>query len=293
MRQRPPRQALLFLCHRSEPEFISRFKSVEKAFRPYGDAYFIFDTSTTPLPAGIAALRHGHFSLQSLKQLGYSWMHDDLMPGHVHFPLLDFALRHPQYAHYWVVEYDVRLTAPWWLFFLRMQSVNTDFLGTHLNHHAEQPDWWWWKTWRSPDGTLDIQQCARFFGPLYRISRPAVEYVDAALKAGYTGHQELILPSLLQQGGYSIQDLSRKSQFGCPTRWSWYTRKDRDPGGGLGESSMRFQPPLAHPGRRLFTFYHPVKYPESSLTLLLNRIRRKLGLAAPLSTPVPDTPRQN
>jgi hypothetical protein len=277
------RQALLFLCHRQEPGFIRRFRALARAFKPYGDAYFIVDSSTQPVSDAIRALRHSSFSLESLKSLGYAWMHEDLMPGHVHFPLMDFAARFPDYTHYWVIEYDVRFSGPWRLFFWRMQFSRADFLATHLSHHEDQPSWWWWDTFSSPDSALTRADCARFFGPLYRISRPALTYVDAALKAGYSGHQELILPTLLMLGRFKIQDLSTRSSFPCPTRWSWYTRKDTDIGGGLGESSMRFHQGFAHQGRRLLTLYHPIKTPASNWVLQFNRLRRKIGLLPPTS----------
>jgi hypothetical protein len=285
------RQALLFLCHRSESGFIARFKALEKAFKPYGDTFFVYDASHAPVPDLLKALRHFAFSRASLDALSYPRLHDELMPGHVHFPMLDFALQHPAYAHYWVIEYDVRLTAPWRLFFRLLQRSKADFIGTHLRRYAEQRAWYWWPSFSAPDQTVDVTGCVRFFGPIYRISRLAVELVDARLKSGYKGHQEVVLPTLIASAGLSLQDLTRSSHFGCSTRWSWYTHQRADRAGYLAKSSMRFRPPMDNAGMRPFTLYHPVKSAHFGHHVLLDMARRMLAaLARPMrrNLPQPD-----
>ena len=199
------------------------------------------------------------------------------MPGHVHFPLLEFALKHPQYSHYWVVEYDVRFTGPWRLFFWLARHTDADFVATQLSRYEEQPFWYWWPTYRGPDRTPDPKHCVRFFGPLYRISRAAVEFIDAKLKAGYQGHQEVVLPSLLCEGGFRLMDLSSCSSFDALSSWSWYTRGRRDVWGALAQSSMRFRPPMNYPGLRPFTFYHPVKSHYFGYSALLENLRFMLS----------------
>lgn len=277
------RQALLFLCHRSEPGFIARFKAMEKAFSSYGEAFFVYDASKMPMPASLTALRHFAFSNASLNALGYPRLHDELMPGHVHFPMLDFALQHPAYAHYWVIEYDVRLTAPWRLFFRLMRRSDADFIGTHLRRHDEQRAWYWWSSFAPPGQPADVNACVRFFGPVYRISRAAVQLVDAKMKAGYKGHQEVILPTLIAGAGLSLQDLTCSSRFGCATRWSWYTHQQADRAGYLTKSSMRFRPAMDHAGMRPFTLYHPVKSVHFGRHVLLEMARRMLAaLVRPL-----------
>ena len=271
--QRP--QALLFLCHRAEEGFLNHFKSLAKSFRRHGDSYFIFDSSTSGLPDQLRSVPHFEFSMESLRALGYHWLQDSLMPGHVHFPVLAFARNHPEYSHYWVIEYDVRLTGPWRLFF-RMASRNrTDFVATHLSRYPEQPSWYWWDTYSCPDMPISVEDRIRFFGPLYRISRPAIEFVDEKLRSGCRGHQEVVLPSLLNEVGFSLTDLSGISSFRCLSFWSWYTRSKRDVWGALANSSMRFRPPMDLPGYRPFTFYHPIKNSSYGLPALISRVFRR------------------
>ena len=275
--EHPQRQALLFLCHRSEPGFISRFKALEKAFRVHGDAFFVYDISETSTPDPIRALRHFTFSKSSLNALGYPRLHDELMPGHVHFPMLEFALQHPDYTHYWVIEYDVRLTAPWRLFFRLLQQSKADFIGTHLRRYEEQRAWFWWSSFSHPDRPADLNACIRFFGPIYRVSRDAVLLLDSKLKSGFKGHQEVVMPTLIASAGLSLQDLSCGGHFACPTRWSWYTYQKADRAGYQAKSSMRFRPPMEHAGMRPFTLYHPIKSADFGYQSLRHRMLRMLS----------------
>lgn len=268
-------QALLFLCHRTESGFIKRFKALEKAFEPHGHAFFVFDTSASSLPAKIESLRYFTFSKSSLNALRYPWLQDSLMPGHVHYPILDFALKNPQYSHYWVVEYDVRFTGPWSIFFRWARRSDADLLCTHLSRYEEQPSWWWWPSFSHPDKRIEPRACARFFGPIYRLSREAVLFLDSQLKSGWQGHQEVVIPTLLSHAGLRLQDLARDSSFACQSGWSWYTRSKPDPRGELAGSTMRFRPPMAHVGFRPLTLYHPIKSADYGYQAFTTIVRRK------------------
>jgi hypothetical protein len=221
-------------------------------------------------------MRHFEFSTDSLKALGYTWLQDSLMPGHVHFPVLEFAQKHPNYSNYWVIEYDVRFTGSWSLFFWLTTRSTADFIATHLSRYEEQPFWYWWPTYSCPDKTQKIESRVRFFGPLYRISRSAIEFVDTKLKAGCQGHQEVVLPTLLNEAGFSLVDLSGSSSFEKLSPWSWYTRSKRDVWGALKHSSMRFRPQMTLSGHRPFTFYHPVKTPHYGFSALFDYMRRTI-----------------
>lgn len=270
------RQVLIFLCHRTEPEFIARFKAIESAFKPQGDAFFVFDNSDTELPPSIKALRHATFTKTSLNALGYPRLHDGFYPGHTHFPMLDFAIKHPSYSYYWVVEYDVRLTCPWGIFFWLLRHSHADFIATHLRRFQEQQAWYWWPSFSHPEESVDLKTCIRFFGPISRMSREAVQLVDSKLKSGWKGHQEVVIPTLIAAAGLQLQDLASGSYFGCHTKWSWYTYQKADRAGYLAKSSMRFLPPMESLGLRPFTLYHPIKLEKSGYQLLLDRVRRKI-----------------
>jgi hypothetical protein len=268
-------QALLFLCHLTDQGFIDHFQTLSNSFRYYGDAYFVYDVTRKELPDELENINHFTFSLDSMRRLGYTWMHDSLMPGHVHYPVLEFAQKYPNYSHYWVIEYDVRFTGPWRLFFWLAYKKNADFIASHIYKYDEQPFWHWWSTYRCENSIKDNSSLIRFFGPLYRISRPAIELIDSKLKYGCSGHQEVVLPTLLSNAGFRLLDLSNSSGFESFTNWSWYTRDNKDKWGGLDNSSMRFRPPLSTSGSRPLTFYHPVKtqpHKTSMLSTFINRI---------------------
>jgi len=132
------KQVPLFFCHRTEPEYVQRFLMLERAFRPFGDTFFLFDNAADALPASISKVRHFPFSLKSLQTLGYSWRHGKLIPGDGHFPVHSFFMAHPHYSHYWVIEYDVYLFGPWRLFFhLHLSLAQT--LPSRSSWHAHCP----------------------------------------------------------------------------------------------------------------------------------------------------------
>ncbi|WP_162910142.1 hypothetical protein [Azohydromonas sediminis] len=255
----PRRAALLFVCHLAEAGFVARFRRLETAFRPFGDAYFLYDTNDEPLPSTLQDIPVHGFSLRTLRSLSYAWLHDRLMPGHLHFPVLEFFRARDAYDHYWVIEYDVRFTGPWRVFFRWAQGVDGDLLATHIATHPEQPRWYWWSTLTHPRATVADDNRTRFFGPLYRLSRRALAHLDAALGSGWLGHQEVVIPTLLREAGMSLVDMTRDSSFPAPTWRNWYTRDRDDPHGGLKDSSMQFARVLRYPGPRPLTLYHPVK----------------------------------
>jgi hypothetical protein len=255
----PRRAALLFVCHLADAAFVAMFRRLEKAFRPFGDAYFLYDTNDEPLPSTLQDIPVHGFSLRTLQSLSYAWLHDGLMPGHLHFPVLEFFRAHGAYDHYWVIEYDVRFTGPWRVLFRWAQGVDGDLLATHIATHPEQPQWDWWSTLAHPRATVADDNRTRFFGPLYRLSRQAMAHLDEALGSGWQGHQEVVIPTLLREAGMSLVDMTRESRFPAPTWRNWYTRDRDDPHGGLKDSSMQFARLLRYPGPRPLTLYHPVK----------------------------------
>lgn len=253
------KQALLFLCHRKEPRDLQFFAQLKRAFASLGDAFFIFDVTQNELPESILKLPHHTFSLSGLQSLGYPWMHDQLIPGHASFPVLQFALQHPEYAHFWIVEFDVRFTGPWGAFFSLASRSPADYIGTHLTRYADQPEWYWWSSMHRPQGAIENGRLVRSFGPMYRLSREAVQVIDADLKGGCIGHFEVMLPTLTEHHGLRLLDLRKNPHFPRLLPWDLYTQGDDKPHPNLPPSTFRWRPSMPYAGWRPFTFYHPIK----------------------------------
>lgn len=269
------KQALLFLCHLTEPDHVQRFKQLERAFRPFGDAWFVFDSTRHAPPPLVQAELHHTFSLDSLKALGYRWRHPELMPGHVHFPVLEFFKAHRHYSRYWVVEYDVGFTGPWRLFFRLANRSRADLIATQLASRSEQPGWYWWDSLQAPAHEALPDPLYRCFAPICRLSNPALSFLDTKLQAGWLGHQEVVLPTLLAHHGFQIEDLGPAKSFPSTTPWPWYAERSTGEDGQLNASSMRFKPPFEALGTRPLTLYHPLKTPSAHTPPGLLRLIRR------------------
>ena len=72
--------------------------------------------------------------------------------GNAELPVLLFYRHHPNYRHYWIVEYDVRYTGPWNQFFSAFTTSDAHLLGTSLVQFAECPSWSHWRSLHIPPG---------------------------------------------------------------------------------------------------------------------------------------------
>ena len=87
-----------------------------------------------------------------------------LIPGNAHLADLSFYEAHPEYDYCWTIEYDVRFSGSWAVFFEEFQNNTADLLATHVRRYEEEPAWYWWGTLRTPDGPLRSKNgCAPFF----------------------------------------------------------------------------------------------------------------------------------
>lgn len=131
-----------------------------------------------------------------------------LVPGSVHFPLLSVA-RHIRYCHYWLVEYDVDYRGRWPGFFDLFSSCNADLLAAHVKTYDDDPDWFWWPHFFPPSGVeLGQAHWHKVFMPIYRASAAALACTDAAHLAGWRGHVEALMPTVLRLSSLDVQDMN-------------------------------------------------------------------------------------
>ncbi len=251
---------VLFLTHTWDRKTLKAYRKLIKAMG--GDAHvrLLFharDSQKLSLPADISL--HS-FNDRDLETIGFPFYKKTLVPGSTHYPLMLFARSNPQYSYYWVVEYDVYFSGDWRYFFHHFQNNAADFLTSHIRRFVEEPEWIWWSL------THPIQHIAesdrlRSFNPIYRISANALASIDTAHQSGWTGHYEVLVPTLLQAGGFCLNDFGGNGSFVTPEDHNrLYIDDDSgDPKGGVRKGTMRYRPLFHFPGWHRNKLYHPVK----------------------------------
>lgn len=256
------RTAILYLTHRWEPVHARRFGRLREETRTLGDSFVLMQSSARDAAheaAGMAFL--SVFDPAALPAaLGYPYLTKrGIVPGCTHYPLIDFARKH-EYDHYWLIENDVEFSGNWSRLIGACARDQADLVAAHVMRHEADPAWIWWRYIAAPrQRPLDVSRLLRAFFPVYRISRKALLHVDRMHRAGWRGHYEALVPTLLSAAGMSVRDFRQFGQF--------YLGSRQDPPHMHGRpdqlSTLRWRPPVT---RDEFThrfsdnvIFHPVK----------------------------------
>jgi len=256
---RHPRTAIVFQTHVFDSEMVARFDNLldeaSKA-RNAPDVHLLVETDTRiPESHEPVATR---FDFHEYSAGFQNLVSNSIVPGNKHLAALFFLDRHPDYDHYWFIEYDVVYTGNWADFLDEFGDDQTDLLATHIRDVSEHPDWYWTDSFDcGNDDASGISRIAAF-GPICRISARALSTVREACQRGWSGHFEILLPTAVAHAGLTI------SEIGGNGRWTPATRLNRHylaPGTiDLYDSvgTMRHRPVILRP---LFPrmLHHPVK----------------------------------
>lgn len=198
------------------------------------------------------------FTIDSLNALNYNPIAETIIPGSSHFSVLQFFRDHPEYEFYWNVEYDVCFNGDWNMFFSVYEGIGDDFIASHIQTYEENPGWDHWDMMELENLVIDKHDFIKSFNPIYRISNRALLFLDGFLLQQHSGHNELLIPTVLHKEGYSMSDLGGSGSFShserhfytsCAPHDNWYTG-----------SSMRYRPlyrieDMTEPN----VLYHPIK----------------------------------
>jgi hypothetical protein len=184
-----------------------------------------------------------------------------LRPGNWDFAILEYFRAHPIHPYYWRVEYDVRFTGDWRHFFDTCSASQADLLGTTLLRRTDSPPWYWWSSLGRPDGPLDEASTLRGFFPIARLSNRACALLDAQYSAGWYGHAECAMPTVIAHAGLTVEDIGGRGEFvpaGHEERFYRNTPADEC----LRPGTFVYRPAMPQPGARPNTLWHPVKDEE-------------------------------
>ena len=262
-----PRTAVLFTTHRFGDTVARRFHKLRRETPDRCVTHLGMDVSEAD-PAEVQAARavggerFWGFRAPEVTEVDYPepWALDhrpELVPGNLGLLYLQFARRHPGFDRFWVVEYDVCYTGDWGELLERFGDSRADVLGTTLRPRRDRPGWHWWPSFEPPPEVSRDEWICGFF-PVVRVSRRALEALDAAYRGGWSGHVEAVLPTAARRAGLEIEDLGGDGPFVKEeNRDRFYTNTvDRE---HLYPGTFVFRPARRYPGLGRGKLWHPVK----------------------------------
>lgn len=243
------KQAVLYLTTKSNEWTLSSFHALEQSLQGKADVYFAYHQQGDVLPVSLQNIENLFvFTSDVLKELGYTPIErGKLVPGSNHFPLLKFYKENQGYDYYWLVEDDVRFSGEWKDFFGSFASCTSDFLSSVIETKAENPTWYWWTSLKTGNEVIAEEKLLKSFNPIYRLSSQALACIDAHLRIGWMGHYEVLLPTLLYNKGFLLEDFGGEGTFVRPENNAKF----------YDDTSMRIAPVL--PDDRKSYLFHPVK----------------------------------
>lgn len=243
------KQAVLYLTTKSNEWTLSAFHALEQSLQGKADVYFAYHQQGDVLPVSLQNIENLFvFTSDVLNELGYTPIErGKLVPGSNHFPLLKFFKENQGYDYYWLVEDDVRFSGEWKDFFGSFASCTSDFLSSVIETKAENPNWYWWTSLKTGNEVIAEEKLLKSFNPIYRLSRQALACIDAYLIIGWMGHHEVLLPTLLYNEGFLLEDFGGEGTFVRPENKAKF----------YDDTSMRIAPVL--PDDRKNYLFHLVK----------------------------------
>lgn len=254
---------ILFLSDKGTKSIVSLYKGLKNETSTIADTFFLYHKKRKAIPIGLEKELAFVFHTPIIEKLNYPGMSSNLVPESSHFLLFQFYQRYPFYSYYWFIEDGVRYYGNWIDFFNSFSEYNvqSDFLTCHIKKYHDEPYWRWWSSLKHISGEIiPYKERLRSFNPIFRISNKAVAFLDEAFSSGWSGHCEVSLPTLLHNGGYSINDFGGKGQFVIPQfPFTLYQPASPDPFGSLRSGSMRQSPFIEPQEMKKNQLYYPVK----------------------------------
>lgn len=187
------------------------------------------------------------------------------VPGNVDQLLLAAIAKRPEYDYYWVVEYDVVFRGKWRNFFDEFCGNTADFLGTSFQKYTDTRNWFWWPDFDVPaeKGWPGDENVLLGFFPVMRLSKKAaMALVRSLAQERWRGHMEAVVPTILYNEGYRIEDIGGASFLTPHGRINKFYRNTLTDSARIEKGTFRYRPELRAPGVRRSYLYHPVKVPE-------------------------------
>lgn len=256
---------IYFLTDRWSATLAERYDKLRREVPPGHRCEVLFQANAAPANLyGIGSSEFRTVPLQQVLEQPFAIrlraMKGALIPGNLDQLFLTACLADPGYDAFWLVENDVVFSGSWQTFFDDFSSSPADLLGTSFHTRAFRPDWYHWPSFAPPQtvGDLPDEMTLRGFLPLMRLSQAAVYTLAYEYTLPWQGHTEAVLPTVLHNLGFTIEDLGGNNQFTKPDKLGKYysntlTRNQLSPG------TFVYRPIMSEPGPGENKLWHPVK----------------------------------
>lgn len=264
------------MTHFLSPPILREMRKITLSSQGLGDAWLLYQGDTLPAIVRKKGFQAHRVSIEDLYNLGYDYKNIEIIPGKAHFPLLHFFRHQPDYDYYCIIEYDVRFTGSWQQLFRDINSVEADFLTSHILHYPYDPNWPHWDL-SHPHKNIPAKERIRGYNPIFRVSNRALAQVDKAHKDNWRGHNEVLLTTLLDHNGLEILDFNQIEKSNNSSR-ELYIPTRRNSKGTTVPGTIRYRPVHNRSPYLPDKLYHPVKPMESqpwtwSLSRLAHHIK--------------------
>lgn len=227
-----------------------------------GDAHdivLIFDNTTRAYqPTLFSGVRTHLFDLVSLGcqyDLHACSKRGGIIPGNCVFPFLDF-MRRNLYETVWCLEYDVWFTGNWRTLFDCFEHNRAGLLATTLRTPETHPHWFWWNSLVAPVAARGDYRRLGAYIPVFRLTREAADGLEDAYAAGWRGHTEVAVPTIIDHLGLGVEDIATVSETN-PGISRFYENSLGQP--RLSPGTFVCPPAEFAPVYRENFLYHPVK----------------------------------
>lgn len=254
------KEVVLYITHSCTPFINKQILKIWKETKGVTEFFVVYQADKTDMQY-IDGVNYFPFTKKDLVKLGYVFCSQDVIPGNNHFILLFFYINHPNYDYYWNIEYDVCFSGHWKCLLSFYKNKKDDFITSHIETIRENPFWNRWTEMILVKDRISLDKYLKSFNPIYRISAKALSFINTFLKEGNYGHHELLLPTVLNNNGYTIRDFGEnrnnpddenyfKFYTFCKKGTRWYDG-----------CSMRYRPLYKYDDMVVpQKLYHPVKY---------------------------------
>jgi hypothetical protein len=253
-------QAILFLSHLVSPSICWTFRCLRRVDPSTYDVIWLYDSSGGSTPWPVRSNKHYTFSSAQLIDEEYPFAVGESLSTNTHLPILDFHSDNSKYTHYWIIEHDVRFTGDWEYLISSFEENDSDLITSSIYGYRNAEEFVFWDSISHPSSYIPKPKRIRSFNPIYRISSEALQFISDSQWNGWRGHQEVLIPTLLHNNGYTIEDFGGDGEFVPAHRTNaWYTSKNLNNFGVPDGGTHRFRPRFWRAGSQPNMIYHPVK----------------------------------